>query len=126
MKTLEIKYGGVLQTGDFIGVGSNHSMFFGWYVEKDKPSIIEFISPENVIKARDNLKLRIELREAKGKEPLDSDANGLTLNHIKREYVRTLGFSRVVRIHEPNLIFQDEDKDEYRLAKKILEELKFL
>jgi len=126
MKTVEIKYGGVLQTGDFIGVGSNHSMYFGWYVEKDKASIIEFITPNNVIAARELYRQSVEARERSGKEILDSDSQGLTLNHIKREYVRTLSYSRVVRIHEPNLIFQDEDKDEYRLAKKILEELKFL
>jgi hypothetical protein len=70
MKTLEIKYGGVLQTGDFIGVGSNHSMYFGWYVEKSKPNIVEFISPENVIKARDGYKQRMEYRENKVKNLL--------------------------------------------------------
>jgi len=126
MKTVEIKYGGVLQTGDFIGVGSNHSMYFGWYVEKDKPHIVEFITPKSVIEARDSYRQRMELCENRGKEPLDSDVKGLTFNHIKRDNVRTLSYSRVVRIHEPNLIFQDEDKDEYRLAKKILETLKFL
>ena len=126
MKTVEIKYGGVLQTGDFIGVGSNHSMYFGWYIEKDKPHIVEFITPNNVIEARELYRKRVEFRNRNGKEPLDSDSQGLTLNMIKRDNIRTLSFTRVVRIHEPNLIFQDEDKDEYRLAKKILEELKFL
>jgi len=126
MKIVEIKYGGVLQTGDFIGVGSNHSMYFGWYIEKDKPHIVEFITPKSIIEARDSYRKRMEFRERLGRKPLDSDVKGLTIDHVKKDNVRTPNSSRVVRIHEPNLIFQDEDKDEYRLAKKILEELKFL
>jgi len=108
MITKEIKYGGTLQQGDFIGVGSNYGMLFGWYVGCIKVHTIQFISPATVLQ---------EFIAYKNKQ--------FTFEHISKDQVKDLNHNRIIKIHNPDDIFDLDDRERYRLAKKVLQDLDF-
>jgi hypothetical protein len=121
MITSNIKYGGVLQIGDFIAVGSNYEMGFGWFSGLGKTGTIQYIQSHSVSWQYEQYRKR---QQAGTTEP--KDRKGFTLEHIDKAFVRKQHFNRVVKITCPDDVFTGRDLQNYLEAKRILTDMKFL
>jgi len=117
-----IKYGGTLQEGDFIGVGANHGMTFGWYSGNGRSGTLQFIRSRTVVWEFDHF----NERKAKGDMLCNKDKRGFSLDHIGKEYVKNSKTNCVVKINDATGLFTDEELDRYEKAVVILKAMNFL
>jgi len=123
MITSTIKYGGILQIGDFIAVGSNYEMAFGWFSGNGKTGTIQYIWPNKITWAFSEYNKTMNNPNAVLSA---KDRRGFSLDHISKDYVRLQHFNRVVKITCPDDVFAGADLQKYLEAKRILTDMKFL
>jgi hypothetical protein len=123
MITTNIKYGGDLEIGDFIAVGSNYEMNFGWYSGNGKSGTIQFMRPWGVAWLFEQYNKRINNPNFPTE---NKDKRGFTLEHIEKDFVRKQHFNRVIKITCPDDVFTGRDLQNYLEAKRILTDMKFL
>lgn len=123
MITSSIKYGGTLEIGDFLGIGSNWGMSFGWYSGNGKSGNIQYITPNQVVwsfgayhKRMNNPAVKISSK----------DRGGFSLEHIEKSPVRIHKNDTMVKITCPDDVFTGADLQKYLEAKKILQQMHFL
>lgn len=117
-----ITFGGTLTIGDFIGIGSNCGMTFGWYSGNGKSGNIQFISPWDIITDFRDYNERMK----KGVKKTTKDVRGFSLDHIGKHPVRGRHLNRIVKITCPDDVFTGVDLQRYLEAKRILTDMKFI
>lgn len=118
-----IKHGGTLNIGDFIGIGSNWGMNFGWYSGNGKSGNIQYITPYSVRWAFDAYNKRINSPHLPA---IPKDRGGFTLDHIEKNYIRQHKNDTVVKITCPDDVFTGGELQIYLAAKRVLQEMHFL
>jgi len=117
-----IKYGGVLNVGDFLGIGSNCGMTFGWYSGNGKSGNIQFISAYDVIREFKDYNDRMKV----GVKKTTKDVRGFNFDHISKHPLRGRHVDRALKITCPDDVFTGLDLQRYLEAKRILTDMKFL
>jgi len=112
---MTIKYGGHLQPGDFIAIAESGFMHLGWYFGEGKSGSLQYYFYKHPLNAFD-------YAEKNNKE--------FTLKSIWKSYVYGSNVgptgSRVIKIENPESIFNDQkDLEAYLKSKEILNNLKF-
>jgi len=121
MITTNIKYGGALKIGDFIGVGSNWGMDFGWYSGNGKSGTVQFITPQTI-----TYDFTAYTKRQQGGYPEPKDRRGFSLDCISKSFVRVQHGNRIVKITCPDDVFTGKELQQYLEAKRILTDMKFL
>jgi len=120
-----IKYGGALKVGDFIGIGSNCGMTFGWYSGNGKSGNIQFISAYDVIREFNDFKARMNNKSTVSKKST-KDIRGFSFDHLSKHPLRGRHVDRAVKITCPDDVFTGLDLQRYLEAKRILIDMKFI
>jgi len=126
MITTHIKFGGDLQIGDFIAVGSNYMMNFGWYSGNGKSGTIQYVTARSVGWAFGAYNIRRDSKVPAVVNSNPKDRMGFTLDHISKDFVRQQHNNRIVKITCPDDCFTGRDLQTYLEAKRILTDMKFL
>jgi hypothetical protein len=106
MITNEIRFGGTLNIGDFIMIGSDYGFSYGWYSGNGKAGNIQFISPSMVYFA--------------------DKADKFSFSNIKKSFVRDSRKGNVVKITDPESVLTNECLRHYIEAKELLTKINFL
>jgi len=123
MITTKIRHGGDLQIGDFIGIGDNYGMSFGWYSGNGKTGTLQYITSYSVTGEWTGYNSRIT---GPNGTLYPKDRKGFTLDHIYKSHVLKHRLDRVVKITCPDDCFTGRDLQTYLEAKRILTDMKFL
>jgi len=119
-----VKYGGMLQIGDFIGIGDSYGMMFGWFSGTGKTGTLQYVAPYSVIGEWRGYNHRMNNQSTT--TPYPKDRRGFTLDHIGKSHVLKHRSDRVVKITSPEDCFLGTDLQNYLDAKKILTDMNFL
>jgi hypothetical protein len=126
MITNDIRYGGTLKIGDFIGIGDNYGMSFGWYCGNGRADNIQYITIESILYAhRDYLRL-VETAKRTGIPLSKKDRDGFSLDHIGKHPVRNHKKDCVVKLTDSDSLFSGDKFINYEKAKLILTQIKLI
>lgn len=122
MITNKIRYGGTLNIGDFIVIGCDWSVSYGWYCGNGKSGNIQFIAPHVV----NYSSVAYDERVKSSTNLTAKDRKGFSLDHIGKSPIRNSRKKNVIKIIYPESIFTGVDLEMYKAAKDILTQIKFL
>lgn len=128
MRTL--KYGGQLSPGDFIAVAYSNHIDLGWYFGNGINQTLQYYSfryPKAAYEKYQSFKEKVD----KGILPHIYESkrysNGFTIKCIYKSYINAVHATRVMKITNPEEIFQIlEDKEDYKKSKEALISLNFI
>jgi hypothetical protein len=127
---MKIRYGGDLQTGDFIIIANEKYTDFGWFVDNNGKGTLQYIYAKTPASALNQYR-KYEANKSTCRSWIkERYKDGFTIKTIKKCYIYGIGVqnggSRVVRIENPETMFtEQEDLELYLKSKEILNNLKF-
>lgn len=126
MITNDLRYGGTLNVGDFIGIGSDWGMNFGWYCGNGKAGNIQYICPRTVVYNFEGYNHRVNWSKDNNTVLTARDRKGFTLDHIGKNPIRNHKKDNAVKIIVADGLFHGTELKDYERAKEILTQIKFL
>lgn len=122
----ELRFGGKIVPGDFIGIGSDWGMTFGWYAGNGKAGNIQYVHTRSIIRASDDYTNHIEWSKEQNGIISNKYKRGLSFDHIAKTAVRSHKKDNVVKIVNPDELFSGIELETYKEAKDTLIKLNFL
>ena len=127
----ELKYGGTLEIGDFIGISYTNCIIFGWYCGDGRGGTLQYYNitcPMNAMSNYKNWKDDFDNGKiAPNSYRMKQYKNGLTKKDLWKAYVNSVHPSRVIKINRPEEILTNaEDREYYERSKEILIKLNFI
>lgn len=130
MKTksqINLNIGGLLETGDVVGVAYNNCIVFGWYVEEGSNGSLKFIPLAGPERTEEMYNQHISGTNT-NQWTAKKFEKGLTFKNMTKDYIIAFGAhnNRAIKIDNPEKFFAGSQQEKtYNESKRVLTNFKF-